>query len=224
MTASALLAPLNTARTALSQATTVADFRAVRDAAAAAKTYIRARRLGIDAENESTEVILRAERGIGQAIIDAREQGLLHVEGRPSKLSADDGVLTVAQFTDMPSHDKRPWEWQLAAAVPPESFEAMLTEARANVERLSKVNFYREGRKARGMTEQPTDESPDFALFRRGAHALLGWKVDDDGAGHATANGLLQLPNDELLQLRSLVQALAVAYTEAVGARQEKKQ
>ena len=66
--------------------------------------------------------------------------------------------------------------------------------------------------------DEATDD-PGFSQVRAGIHALLGWVVDDEGEGEATKNGLLLLPNDQLVELKALVEALAKAYGEAARAR-----
>jgi hypothetical protein len=98
-------------------------------------------------------------------------------------------------------------------------FERMLAEARANVTRLAKVNFYRAGREARGMKDLPgTPEDTNFDLFRQGIYGMLGWVNNEDYIG-PTVNGLLLLPSDELVQIRVLVEHLAKAWKEATDAR-----
>jgi len=112
------------------------------------------------------------------------------------------------------SHD-----FQMAAAIPDDTFERMLAEARANVTRLAKVNFYRAGREARGMKDLPgTAEDTNFDLFRQGIYGMLGWVNTEDFTG-PTVNGLLLLPSDELVQIRVLVEHLAKAWKEATDAR-----
>jgi len=109
--------------------------------------------------------------------------------------------------------------FQQAAAVPDDLFERMLAEARANVTRLAKVNFYRAGREAKGLKAPPvTPEDPYFDLFRRGIYGMLGWVNNEESVG-PTENGLLLLPSDELVQIRVLVEHLAKAWKEATDAR-----
>lgn len=267
-------------RTALANATTVEDFRGVRDMASAARAWAKARGLGIQSENDAAEYILRAERRIGQVLETLREEGRLAQRG-PTGVPAD-GSLTlrvVVAMSERPTLSTREiaalmdvtlskasaflwkvkvfqhvgrglwavndaelarrnandeWrvsledlnitanqshEFQQAAAVPDDVFERMLGEARANVTRLAKVNFYRAGREARGMKAPPvTPEDANFDLFRRGIYGMLGWVNNEDFVG-PTKNGLLMLPGDELEAIKVLVQHLAQAWKEATDAR-----
>jgi len=268
------LTTIDPLRTALANAESIADLKEVRDMALAARSWAKARGLGIQSENEAAEYILRAERRIGLALVALREDGLFSLRGKAPSENIDlvlialaDGPLTskriaertglsddsvIATITEKPDLFVRegprgaPWavvragldkrnqrvdlaslglkpdesvQFQAAAAVPEDVFERMLAEARANVTRLAKVNFYRAGREAKGMKETPgTAEDTNFDLFRKGIYGLLGWVNTDDYVG-VTKNDLLLLPNDELVQIRVLVEALGAAWKQAVDAR-----
>lgn len=229
------LTPVTQARQMLAEATTLPQLKDLRDFAEGAKAWAKARKLGIDAENEAAEVVLRAERRIGQIMLDMRERGELAGPGQHQLRGSDTSdylrqhktgaPLTIPSLLDV---DPKDWAvrqahfWQNLAQLPEDIFERMLYSARVGGERLAKHNFYRAARPAKGSVENPsvpTREDPDFDTFRRGTYALLGWEIDETGKGHATRNGLMQLPNDELSQAARLIQALAAAYGEARSAR-----
>lgn len=69
-------------------------------------------------------------------------------------------------------------------------------------------------------SESEARDNPGFLALRRGIHALLQWEVDDAGVGRAKANALKNLPHDQLLEIKALVEALAQAYREAMVERQ----
>ena len=227
------LTPISAAQRMLAAAETIPDLSAVHDYAAAALTWARQRGLGIDAENEAAEVIWRSERRMGQSLAAAKEAGQLPMGG--GVLGSNQHVKrTAADSTEADQERVEEMNWlhrlkltkndsanfQLAAAVPEERFEAMLREMKMHVQRLSKVNLYRAGREARGKAQVPeTSEDSGFAQFRAGVHKLIGWQVTEAGLGFTTENRLKYLPKDELAQIKELCQMLANAYSEAVHAR-----
>lgn len=79
------LAPIDPIRQALAKAESIDDLKQVRDMATAAKSYAAARGLGMDAENQAAEYILRAERGIGQRLLELKDNGKIQGGGGVSK-------------------------------------------------------------------------------------------------------------------------------------------
>jgi len=213
-------------RTALAGAVDIPELQQVHDMAIAAQAWAKARGMGITAENQAAEYILRAERGMGILLsaLDMKrgaQPGNRHhvakgddvyIPGGPLDRLIEEGVLR---------NKKQSWEFQLAAAIPEDTFERMLREMHANVERIAKVNFYRAGRQARGgvKSKPSTPEDEGFTSLRAGAYALLGWSVNQQGEGGPTRNGFTQLPDDQLQQFAELVPALVRAYGEARAAR-----
>lgn len=221
------LAVIDPIRKALSTAVTVEDFKGARDMAEAARSWARSRGMSIEVENSAAEWVLRAERGIGKALISLSEQGLRADAGAgPGRGRNARGTATPVTLHELIGARNEPTsralasEWQrLARNFSDEQFETLLADAKAHTDlRIAKVNFYRPER-ARSNGEGPTPENADFLAFRTGAQRLLGWQVDDEGVGTYTKNDLMLLPNDELRTVAELVKALAGAYTEAVNAR-----
>lgn len=220
------LAVITNAQRALSEAKTIPEIKAARDAATGAKAWVKSRGLGIESENEASEYILRAERRIGLALIRMGESGeRLTTKGpRPFQGNRFTGVV-VASDTRPLNFEQigiKPYEagnWQRLARLPEDTFERMLGGARANRERLAKVNFYTA---AKSLTKDATPEVPinkGFDMFRAGVYHMLGWRVDQDGVGGPTRNDLLMFPQEELLQIKEIVAALGKAWKEASEAR-----
>ena len=70
--------------TALAVATEAGDIPALRDIAAYAAALQKGskeRGMGIEAENQAAEVVIRAERGIGRALIEMAEDGTRQTRG-----------------------------------------------------------------------------------------------------------------------------------------------
>ena len=219
------LATLSNAQRMLAEAKTLDELRDVRDFAEGAKAWAKARGLGIEAENQASEVVLRAERTIGRMLLDARAAGeIASVGGTISfeVLIKSLGLPTLADILpDVDVHYIA--DWQRAARLADDKFEFMIEAALKEGRRIAKTNFYgmlanAEKRAAALPKLVETPEDKDFVAFRQGAYGLLGWEVSEAG-GSATRNGLLNLPSDELVQVAEIIKALAVAYTEARGVR-----
>ncbi len=221
------LAPIDPVRRALAEAQSIPEFRDVRDMATAAKAWARARGLGIGAENEATEYILRAERGIGQTVESLRKAGGLLRPGQrkvvtsiflaePIPNARAEGLLSLSDIGVTESEAHR---FRGLAALSDVTFEALLADAKAHTNmRLAKVNFYRAAPTGKTF-ERVTPEDKDFGKFRDGAYALLGIEPDDEGDLRPTRNGLLQLPGDELAVVRDIVAYMVTAYNDAREAR-----
>lgn len=220
------LTPITQAQRMLAEAKTLPQLRELRDFATGAKAWAKARGLGVDAENEAAEVILRAERMIGAALIRLIDEDLLFrpgtgdggnqfIEPAGNKMGLGDLGLTKMDSS----------RFQSLARLSDEQFEGLLSAGRTGGLRLAKFNFYNAIKQVEKREREPyaaeaaTREDSAFLTFRAGAHALLGWQVDEQGIGHVTANGLRLLPDDELVQVATLIKRLAEAYNEAKAAR-----
>jgi hypothetical protein len=67
--------------------------------------------------------------------------------------------------------------------------------------------------------ESEASDDAGYTKVRAGIYDLLGIEFDEDIQPVITKNGLLQLPDDQLAELKTLVEFLAAAYKEAVVAR-----
>jgi len=222
------LALLDRANQMLAEADSIEDMKTVRDYATTVKTAMRARGMGVDAENQATRVILKAERKVGAELIRLEKAGLLAKRGQhavnPVPTQDEKGKFTG-------SSDERSnsglitmdnlgliWRdadwWKSAARIPEDEFEQMLTFAIESGTRLAKVNFYRAEKKPKGWAEAPTKEDQGYALFLEATNLLLGWKVDQTGEGAPTKNGLLMLPFDEVKTIAQRTQHIITALNE----------
>ena len=64
------LEPISLARQALAEATTLPDMKSVRSWAEALRAYAKSRGLGIEAENQAAEIVIRAERKMGLVLAE----------------------------------------------------------------------------------------------------------------------------------------------------------
>ena len=80
------IALLSKARTALAEARTLGEVKAVRDQGHAAIHWARSRRdIGLDAQNDAAEIVLEAERRLGAMITAMQESGELASRGGDRK-------------------------------------------------------------------------------------------------------------------------------------------
>src|ERR1700687_3982709 len=80
------LAKIDVARRALAEARSVADVKDIRDKAAAIRSYYQRQRDGsLEARNHAAELVVRAERKLGELLADQVKH-----KGRPAKVSHDE--------------------------------------------------------------------------------------------------------------------------------------
>jgi hypothetical protein len=234
--ATTAIAPLSTASLMLAEASLNGDLAGMRDVHAMATALQRgaqARKLGVEAENAAAEVVLRAERVIGQYIDRLRDEGR-YGRGQYTDRSAEarwgvspEGGNTSISTSDLGLNNHQVENFGRLSKISDEDFERLLAEATGKQERIAKVNFYGTGRKPRpiDVSEAPPAQpeartAPGFATLRAGIYSLLGWRTRDDGTSGPTDNALLRMPGDELLELADLIRSLATAYNEARAARE----
>jgi len=214
------LTALTGAERALAEATTFSDFKQVRDMGEAAKAWAKARGMGIESENKAAEVIIRAERGMGQTLIEMREKGTLAKPGAsPAQWTSRDAtsVKTLEELGLGSGTDRNlVAKWQLLARIPEAEFNARFERVKAAGSRLAKVDFYRlvnpdikrakAAQKAIREEEHADDATPVFATWAEASEALLDY-------------GLRLLPSDELGPTGEWLRQLLAAYNDARTAR-----
>jgi hypothetical protein len=225
------LVPAGQLSTMLALATEAGDITALKDIHALASALRRgaeARGMGLEAENQAAEVIIRAERAMGNLLlsIPRAPSGPKSAERSPESWT-DDGSTTLFReaVKEARLDPKTVHLFQQVAAMPEDTFEALIAELRALKQRISRVNFYAPERKPKDVTEYeravaaeaPTNSA--FTQFRAGAYALLGWEVDEDGVGRGGPEVMLTLPADELVEIATLIKALVGAYQQARAER-----
>lgn len=125
------LAKLSKARTALAAAKSLSDVTAIRDVAKAAEAYAKAAHLGVEMQNDATEVRLLAERKAGEMLARMeKDKG-----GRPSKTGST--MEPVSTLASLGIDKKESHRWQKLAAIPATEFEAGVAIIKEKGERLS---------------------------------------------------------------------------------------
>ena len=128
---------LSKARAALAEAKDIREVKSIRDQGQAAIRWAKSRRdIGTEAINEATEIVLRAERRLGEMLKETVDRG------RPKKgntlLPLSDHGITKMQSS----------RWQAAAAVPEKKFEEYLFEVRQTEETPTSAAVVKMGRQA----------------------------------------------------------------------------
>lgn len=169
----------------LAEARDFSDFKALRDWATTLRAYGRARGLGIEAENEAAEYVLRAERGAGAELIRMVETGERPQRGGLWKGVAHDADGRVPRGPL--SQDNAPWkttlrklgisgndamDWQRLARIPDQDFENLLKTAR-RMGRVSKARFYQRVTGTLRRSDYQGSDPFGFESFRAAAKFLL---------------------------------------------------
>lgn len=136
------LAKLSQATTALAEAKTLEDIRAIVDIAEAARAYAKAARLGLDAQNHAAELKLRAERKAGELLAQLERRPGERTDVQPhSSLERGSEYRTVLEETETaPTTAHR---WQTIAAVPESVFERHIAEVKAEAAELTSASVLR---------------------------------------------------------------------------------
>jgi len=179
------LEPISLARQALAEATTLPDMKSVRSWAEALRAYARSRGMGIDAENQAAEVVIRAERKMGAELA---RMGL-KAGGPPGNLHrlgvvSDEHLLTRPGSSEegtLGLTTRQSWQWQKLATIPDGGFDAVVADAYANGERLSRMNFIRAyfgPTQKRDALRDDVDEWTEGWVKMVAGSALLGAALD----------------------------------------------
>lgn len=217
------LAPVTALTTALALATEAGDIDRLRDIASTAtalQTGARARGMGLDAENQAAEVVLRAERAIGSILLRMAEDGTRAGVGRnthdgaiatiPSLLAGEaSALMTPAEQNVLRASASR---WQALARIPEVEFESRFGTVRDSGARLAKVDFYRMVGKPKAAAKPEAERemhgdgySSTYSAFAK-ANADLIAEIE-------------QLPADELLALAGDIRSLVNAYNAVRASR-----
>jgi hypothetical protein len=154
--------------------------------AEAVRVYTMSRQLGKDAQLSATEIVRRAERGIGVAIRRGQQSGEIRRKGQSRLAHQPGNNRLVASPTDFATEDELRGNgagiYHLADGVPDEEFEKAVAEAKGEGN-LSRANLVRKIRQRHGPSQdsfgpgelapEPADRAPETAQVRRDLIARL---------------------------------------------------
>lgn len=184
------LAKLSAATTALAEARTLDEVTHIRDMAEAARTYARAAKLGLEAQNHAAEIKLRAERKAGELLADL-ERGKTGPKTELDSIMESNSpyrqVLTENDIAPTTAH-----RWQTVAELPDELFEEHIAEIKSNGQELTTTGVAQVAQGWKRMQSEPHDWTDDqlrrkeqvlngetVLANQRRDHALIAWAQEN---------------------------------------------
>lgn len=130
----AALIDVSSLASALASCRSAADVREIRDKAIGIESYLRARGVGADGLADAAEVVVRAERRLGEFLDETpRHPGARKGPGGYQEVPPE----TLAKLEELGVTKRQSVLWQELAAIPLEDFEAQLREARESQRRIT---------------------------------------------------------------------------------------
>ncbi len=142
------LAVLDRASRILEEAKSVEEIKNVRDTAEAARTYIRAAKLGLHLQNRAAEIKLQAERKAGNLLAGMK------LRGGDRKSNQRQGRLSLETLGVSRNQSKR---WQLIASISDSEFKKFVAAKNALGEELTAAGLIEIARKGKGSQRKSSD-------------------------------------------------------------------
>jgi len=181
------LAKLDKATQMLAEAKSLDEVRNIMDIAEAARTYARAAKLGLDAQNHAAEIKIRAERKAGELLLNLERdnsfkgnQSVKFHDGKsPSEYRE---VLDSEEIPNTTAH-----RWQQAAQIPEKAFEQHVAQVKDAGLELTTSGLLKSAKSPH--VSQNTGESEWYTPFEyiACAHSVMG-RIDLDPASSELAN------------------------------------
>ena len=185
---------LSVARQALQEARTLQDVKEIHDLARAAKVYAQERHLGHAVKQDAAEIVVRAERRLGELLAP------LQLHGGDRKSTSTDTRL---KLTDLGISYDQSSRWQQAAQLPEAAFETHLATMRQHGKDITSAGVYRLARMHRRKPETPSEVPEGFVTDLQTLVAAIAtgqrppfqclymdppWKYDNQGTRASTNN------------------------------------
>lgn len=200
------LANVSTAAHMLAEAKSLEEVKHIVDIAEAARTYAKAAKLGLEAQNHAAELKLRAERKAGELLATLeRDQGARNdTFSQPAKkLSEYKSTLDDTGTTYQQAH-----RWQTVAAVPEAVFEQHLAEVRAEAAEITSAGVLRVARELERAAMHMAKRAAPFPAGKYGVlYADPPWSYSNSGFDQSAAEHYPTMSVADLCELP--VRALA---------------
>jgi phage N-6-adenine-methyltransferase len=186
------LAKLDKATQMLAEAKSLDEVKHIMDIAEAARTYARAAKLGLDAQNHAAEIKLRAERKAGELLLNL-ERGK-NPKDNTGKFTVNTSVdNTASEYREVLDSEEIPnttaHRWQSLAKLPERSFENYITEKSDSKQEITTAGVLK-----LVSNHHVSDDTYDWytpAEYIEAARSVMG-SIDIDPASSETAQAVIK--------------------------------
>lgn len=204
------LAKLDKATQMLAEAKSLDEVKHIVNIAEAARTYARAAKLGLEAQNHAAEIALLAKRKAGEFLGQLDKNQGARNDLATSSTHGESEFAEAVKGADITPQDAA--RWQLIADVPEEVFREFVEETKEAGKELTQAGALRLARSLNVETEQP--EIPDGKY--RVIYADPPWKygntMPDEFGEQADHYHLLTVDEISALPIKYMAQDNAVLF------------
>lgn len=182
------LAKLDKATQMLAEAKSLDEVKNIMDIAEAARTYARAAKLGLEAQNHATEIKLRAERKAGEILSKIEAQG----KRKDITFSNDDRKLSKRELLEEQEiPEATGYRWQSIAKIPENKFEKHIAEVIETGGELTTAGLLSDAKNVHISNNSGENEWYTPPEYIACAKAVMG-RIDIDPASSDLANKTVQ--------------------------------